>query len=122
MTYKRWCCFVVDTPVMFSENSTKYPFSQESLTLDCNASSYDQINWYHVPDGTTDLNPFQFSWCTPKTCKLYEDSTILNIRKVNMELIFSKIICVASCSVTGKNATAYVTVWVQGTYKSPMGF
>uniref|UniRef100_K1PWF6 Uncharacterized protein n=1 Tax=Magallana gigas TaxID=29159 RepID=K1PWF6_MAGGI len=102
-----------DTPVMFSENSTKYPFWKEPLILNCTASSYDQINWYHVPVGTTDLNPYQFSWCTPNTCRLRGNSTILIMREISMELKHSKIICVASCSATGKNATAYTTVLVQ---------
>ncbi|XP_065944758.1 uncharacterized protein [Magallana gigas] len=102
-----------DTPVMFSENSTKYPFWKRSLILNCTASSYDQINWYHVPVGTTDLNPYQFSWCTPNTCRLRGNSTILIMREISMELKHSKIICVASCSATGKNATAYTTVLVQ---------
>lgn len=111
---KNCCRFVVDTPVMFSENSTKYPFWKEPLILNCTASSYDQINWYHVPVGTTDLNPYQFSWCTPNTCRLRGNSTILIMREISMELKHSKIICVASCSATGKNATAYTTVLVQG--------
>ncbi|XP_052700854.1 uncharacterized protein LOC128177957 [Crassostrea angulata] len=101
-----------DTPVMISENSTKYPFSKESLILYCNASSYDQINWYHIPVGTTDLNPYQLSWCTPDTCRLRGNSTILVMGEISMELKDSKIICVASCSATGKNATAYTTVSV----------
>lgn len=111
---KNCCRFVVDTPVMFSENSTKYPFWKRSLILNCTASSYDQINWYHVPVGTTDLNPYQFSWCTPNTCRLHGNSTTLIMREISMELKDSKIICVASCSATGKNATAYTTVLVQG--------
>lgn len=114
---KNCCRFVVDTPVMISENSTKYPFSKESLILYCNASSYDQINWYHIHVGTTDLNPYQFSWCTPDTCRLRGNSTILVMGEISMELKDSKIICVASCSATGKNATAYTTVSVISIYR-----
>lgn len=102
-----------DTPVMFSENSTKFTYSQESLTLHCNASSYDQINWYHVPNRKTDLDHFPFSWCTPDTCTLYKDkdSQILKIGDISKKILHnSKIICVASCSATGKNATFYATL------------
>lgn len=113
---KNCCRFVVDTPVMLSENSTKFPFRTEQLILHCNASSYDQINWYHVSHGTTDLNPYQFSWCTPNTCRLRGNSTTLIMREISMELKDSKIICVASCSATGKNATAYTTVSVKSIY------
>lgn len=105
--------YFVENPVISSGNYSTLVFSQESLLLNCSATSYDQLHWFHLPSGKTDVEPFQFTWCKDDTCTLYDDPRMLIIRKVSMELSFSKFICVASCSATGKNASAYVFVIVQ---------
>uniref|UniRef100_A0A8W8MSP5 Soluble interferon alpha/beta receptor OPG204 n=2 Tax=Magallana gigas TaxID=29159 RepID=A0A8W8MSP5_MAGGI len=119
-----WWCFTLlqvvssaiascENPVISSGNYSAVVFSQESLLLNCSATSYDQIQWFHLPNGKTKVEPYQFTWCKDDTCRLYDDPRMLNIRKVSTELSFSKFICVASCSATGKNASAYVLVIVE---------
>lgn len=119
-----WWCFTLlqvvssaiascENPVISSGNYSAVVFSQESLLLNCSATSYDQIQWFHLPNGKTKVEPYQFTWCKDDTCRLYDDLRMLNIRKVSTELSFSKFICVASCSATGKNASAHVLVIVQ---------
>ncbi|XP_052700849.1 uncharacterized protein LOC128177955 isoform X1 [Crassostrea angulata] len=119
-----WWCFTLlqvvssaiascENPVISSGNYSAVVFSQESLLLNCSATSYDQIQWFHLPNGKTKVEPYQFTWCKDDTCRLYDDPRMLNIRKVSTELSFSKFICVASCSATGKNASAHVLVIVQ---------
>lgn len=119
-----WWCFTLlqvvssaiascENPVISSGNYTAVVFSQEMLLLNCSATSYDQIQWFHLPNGKTKVEPYQFTWCKDDTCRLYDDPRMLKIRKVSTELNFSKFICVASCSATGKNASAHVLVIVQ---------
>lgn len=107
------CVYVSENPVISSGNYTAVVFSQEMLLLNCSATSYDQIQWFHLPNGKTKVEPYQFTWCKDDTCRLYDDPRMLKIRKVSTELNFSKFICVASCSATGKNASAHVLVIVQ---------
>ncbi|XP_065944751.1 uncharacterized protein [Magallana gigas] len=119
-----WWCFTLlqvvssaiascENPVISSGNYSAVVFSQESLLLNCSATSYDQIQWFHLSNGKTKVEPYQFTWCKDDTCRLYDDPRMLKIRKVSTELNFSKFICVASCSATGKNASARVFVLVQ---------
>ena len=92
----------------------------DSLNLDCSASSADNIFWFYRPPGNdSEWEPYKFSWCSelsPKTCHLDDNDKRLRIGSVSMEMNDAQFICVASCSTTLRNATAFIYLGVQGIF------
>ncbi|XP_022335298.2 uncharacterized protein LOC111131853 isoform X1 [Crassostrea virginica] len=113
-----------DTPVISSGNYSTGKYEMDSLNLDCSASSADNIFWFYRPPGNdSEWEPYKFSWCSelsPKTCHLDDNDKRLRIGSVSMEMNDAQFICVASCSTTLRNATAFIYLGVQECYtKTP---
>ena len=112
------CLIFIDTPVISSGNYSTGKYEMDSLNLDCSASSADNIFWFYRPPGNdSEWEPYKFSWCSelsPKTCHLDDNDKRLRIGSVSMEMNDAQFICVASCSTTLRNATAFIYLGVQG--------
>ncbi|XP_062580407.1 X-linked interleukin-1 receptor accessory protein-like 2 isoform X2 [Saccostrea cucullata] len=111
------CKQIFDIPVLPPNDSlstSRYP--REAITMKCNPSSYDTMEWFFRPDNQTALHPFPFGWCqnNPKgpSCTLYNKNTSLNIEMISKEAN-GEFLCVASCSRTGRNTSATIILYVE---------
>ncbi|XP_061174186.1 uncharacterized protein LOC133183247 [Saccostrea echinata] len=107
-------CDVPVIPASDTLSTSRYP--REAITLECNPSSYDTIEWFFRSRNQTALDPFPFSWCQNHSqgplCRLYNKNTSLNIEMISKEAN-GDFLCVASCNKTKRNTSATVILYVE---------